>query len=616
MVRLYAQPNFNKKTQDANNAPVSKNATTAKTISSSVENLKTQITQIVRTTEQLKAPQKPPIPPKTDLVHQAFRQAQNLHSQSQSQSQLENSIKTPGSSTNKEIEGKLGAQHSTPPTFTDPVNELVDDPPPPVPKTPPPPPPPPALTSDKPIISIGGKSTKRVAAEVPPPMVKNFHSDSVGFEIELAGISVTMSANAQRTFAFVRTNDDKKDPLFMVTKDMITGTFKKGEAAYTENVLELVSYPCEATNTDAVMNRKNAILWFMEVLRNHTKNSGEGESKNLSDLISPDGKYAMIVTNNNHTFRGNTPNIPDGGYQATMAIKAEDFGNKTTKASIELENAHWYKDNKEKFGKIFNNTERNWDDVAKAKTAFIYLGAQMINTINLAGNYNIAIETWTPATPSKQDFSDPSIKNLWRIMPRSSANVMLNILSDKDQKKVRNLLKETLKDVELLKKTFPNKTLSEQEVNGYMSLAANVQDYLFSNKAILSGHSYPDVTITNDKNEKAAALLFEFRALSHFHDDLKNMMPFEETVAISTKSVLDIALEKIGQGNKRNLVQSIDLKINNMMKDNKNKEQFMLFMENKNGIKYDIGAFNPSKMPIVSKCNWLSEYHQEEWLNL
>ncbi len=384
-------------------------------------------------------------------------------------------------------------------------------------------------------------------AVIVPEFGSHFETSSIGIENELSGLIVALPSNSTQKFGYV--HDAKDNPLFMLTKDMNQGGYTnptgikdvKGIGKWQTHTIELVTYPSEIRDKEAIDNRKDAMLWLAKVFTNHINQSNH---KALSNLVSEDGRFTLAIANPNHLIaagngmsieaQGQNIGMTPSGQQASMGVSAKDFGTGTSDELKLLESAPWYKAAlRKEFSANAGNVKL--DDQEAAQNVFAYLTSIYSKTADLAKEYGIYINDWDPndegIRPNAQGLTDPKVKNAWEILPRTKPKLMLNLLSDNDSRYVRQQISAKLKS-------------SHSE-----SLAKNVFAY-FQDGGEVAGHGINNAT-TGSTGNPEPAILFEFRTVP---SALTEFVPRTESTA-----KLDVkTLDQFGAADRKMVITEIN----------------------------------------------------------
>lgn len=202
----------------------------------------------------------------------------------------------------------------------------------------------------------GAPMAARPARAVAPGFESSFPAPSIGTESELSGSVVALPESADRTFAFV-SKVDTDEPLLMVTKDMGSGGYTNPthlpmaqRGNWQTHTVELITYPSRLGDQVAVGARNDATQWLLDVFKDRL---GVHNHQPLESMISPDGLYRLQVTSDRHVIAAGTgleleglPSVsmPTTGQQATLGVRAVDFGTRATdELRLLADRAHWYK---------------------------------------------------------------------------------------------------------------------------------------------------------------------------------------------------------------------------------------------------------------------------------
>ncbi|MGU5793553.1 MARTX multifunctional-autoprocessing repeats-in-toxin holotoxin RtxA [Aeromonas hydrophila] len=381
-------------------------------------------------------------------------------------------------------------------------------------------------------VDLTGLHGPRPGSKAVPEFSSHFDGSSIGIENELTGLVVALPKNSAQKFGYV--HDAAGNPLFMLTKDMNQGGYTnpagisdvKGINQWQTHTIELVTYPSEMQDQQAVEARKEAMLWLA---REFTQHISQTNHTRLSDLVSEDGRFTLVISNANHVIaagngaardgQGQTIGMTPSGQQATVAVSAKAFGSGSSQEIRLLESAPWY--HPELKDLLLSNTANvQWEDAATAQNVFAYLTSIYGKTADLAREYGIHINDWDPLaegiTPNAQGLTDPKVKNAWEILPRTKPVAMLALLSAHDRKLVSEQILATLK-------------------SAYSpALAQNIYDY-FKFGGEVAGHGINNAT-TGDSKHPEPAILFEFRQVPN---ELSQFVPKSESTARVELKTLD-----------------------------------------------------------------------------
>lgn len=152
----------------------------------------------------------------------------------------------------------------------------------------------------------------------------------------------------------------------------------------------------------AVEARKEAMLWLA---REFTQHISQTNHTRLSDLVSEDGRFTLVISNANHVIaagngaardgQGQTIGMTPSGQQATVAVSAKAFGTGSSQEIRLLESAPRYHPELKEL--LLSNTANvQWEDAATAQNVFAYLTSIYGKTADLAREYGIHINDWDP----------------------------------------------------------------------------------------------------------------------------------------------------------------------------------------------------------------------------
>ena len=318
--------------------------------------------------------------------------------------------------------------------------------------------------------------------DVIPEFNKDFKGNSIGIEAELSGVKVDLSKQASQKFGFVKSG---RDPLFMLTKDMSRGyTYFDNKQSYTPYTIELVSYPCEINDAGAIKIRKDAIHWFLQILQDHITNKNRTK---LGDQVSADGKFTIVITNENHKISADGSGSPrvrmsQKNMQVTIGVGARAFVDNTSPEVNLIKKAPWYS-SRLKFNFLENNPLGTLEERQISANVFAYLASIMHKLADFAINKKVTFRMI--------DIIDPALKNSWVILPRTKPSLMLNLLSLKDKEKVCTQIRTDLT-------TYTNDP----------KLVKEIYDYIILEKGEVAGHG---INAARTGDPLMQAILFEFR---------------------------------------------------------------------------------------------------------
>ncbi|CZF86330.1 actin cross-linking domain-containing toxin [Grimontia marina] len=433
-------------------------------------------------------------------------------------------------------------------------------------------------------------------AAVVPPFEKHFETASIGIENELTGLVVTLPESASPEFGYV--HDSNKKPLFMLTKDMKQGKYENpkevkdiiGIDKFNTYTLELITYPSEIRDQEAISSRNEAILWLADVFTAHINSSNNHAP--LKNITSENNRFTLAIANPNHLIAsGNgatkdsavqTIGITQSGQQATIAVRAKDFGTGSSDELRLLEAASWYQPGlREAFLETAKAEGVELHDARTAQNVFAYLASIYTKTADLAKKYGLHINEWDPAsegirTTVREGLTDPEVKNSWGILPRTKPFQMLTILENSsDSRYVKQKLASHLK---------ASSTYSE-------SLAKNVAAY-FQTGGGVSKKTINNATTGSDKD---MAILFEFRTVL---PEISKYLPKSES-----KTKLDI---KIMDQFKPEDRKEINKEINTLIRKS---SEFISWYQKKRVDDGKTALKDPTQAASVSSIN-----EKAEWL--
>ncbi|OSP51466.1 RTX toxin RtxA [Aeromonas hydrophila] len=448
-------------------------------------------------------------------------------------------------------------------------------------------------------VDLTGLHGPRTGSKAVPEFSSHFDGSSIGIENELTGLVVALPKNSAQKFGYV--HDAAGNPLFMLTKDMNQGGYTnpagisdvKGINQWQTHTIELVTYPSEMQDQQAVEARKEAMLWLA---REFTQHIGQTNHTRLSDLVSEDGRFTLVISNANHVIaagngaardgQGQTIGMTPSGQQATVAVSAKAFGSGSSQEIRLLESAPWY--HPELKDLLLSNTANvQWEDAATAQNVFAYLTSIYGKTADLAREYGIHINDWDPLaegiTPNAQGLTDPKVKNAWEILPRTKPVAMLALLSAHDRKLVSEQILATLK-------------------SAYSpALAQNIYDY-FKFGGEVAGHGINNAT-TGDSKHPEPAILFEFRQVPN---ELSQFVPKSE----STARVEVKTLDQFDPVSRRTIVAAV----NNLVEQSADFDSWYQAYRERQGLP---PVKNAKKVASANhKAEWVMANHAEAWSQL
>ncbi|PNO52338.1 MARTX multifunctional-autoprocessing repeats-in-toxin holotoxin RtxA [Aeromonas hydrophila] len=448
-------------------------------------------------------------------------------------------------------------------------------------------------------VDLTGLHGPRPGSKAVPEFSSHFDGSSIGIENELTGLVVALPKNSAQKFGYV--HDAAGNPLFMLTKDMNQGGYTnpagisdvKGINQWQTHTIELVTYPSEMQDQQAVEARKEAMLWLA---REFTQHISQTNHTRLSDLVSEDGRFTLVISNANHVIaagngaardgQGQTIGMTPSGQQATVAVSAKEFGSGSSQEIRLLESAPWYHPELKEL--LLSNTANvQWEDAATAQNVFAYLTSIYGKTADLAREYGIHINDWDPLaegiTPNAQGLTDPKVKNAWEILPRTKPVAMLALLSAHDRKLVSEQILATLK-------------------SAYSpALAQNIYDY-FKFGGEVAGHGINNAT-TGDSKHPEPAILFEFRQVPN---ELSQFVPKSE----STARVEVKTLDQFDPVSRRTIVAAV----NNLVEQSADFDSWYQAYRERQGLP---PVKNAKKVASANhKAEWVMANHAEAWSQL
>ena len=109
-----------------------------------------------------------------------------------------------------------------------------------------------------------------------------------------------------------------------------------------------MTYPSSKNDPSAIEGRNSAVQFLVETLN---ASLGTSTHQPLTSTKSADNRFELVVVNQKHVIAPGNGTLVDGqssvsmalsGQQATMGVKAEDFGTGKNPDLILLEKAPWY----------------------------------------------------------------------------------------------------------------------------------------------------------------------------------------------------------------------------------------------------------------------------------
>ncbi|WP_405895499.1 actin cross-linking domain-containing toxin [Streptomyces sp. NBC_00104] len=460
--------------------------------------------------------------------------------------------------------------------------------------------PPPVPAAAPPVHMSGAPMAARPARAVAPGFESSFPAPSIGTESELSGFVVALPESADRTFAFV-SKVDTDEPLLMVTKDMGSGGYTNPthlpmaqRGNWQTHTVELITYPSRLGDQVAVGARNDATQWLLDVFKDRL---GVHNHQPLESMISPDGLYRLQVTSDRHVIAAGTgleleglPSVsmPTTGQQATLGVRAVDFGTRATdELRLLADRAHWYKP-------AFRNDDalrtalsrETLDAPQQVENAYTYVKSVIDFTSHLVNRHGIPMEGWAGAPPYR-GLTHPAVKNEWGVLPRTRPSLVLDSLSSGDRAVTLRLLRET-------------------PALGDESIWTAARQYILNGNEV-AGRGINNATVGGER-----ALLFEFRTLP---DELKGSVPREKVLV----SLVSDPLAELG-GNRATAVQ----KINDFVSGPENRDAFADWYRAEFPRDPDAGRIHRNKSTdsilrmaaARHKAEWIAVRHPRTWQDI
>ena len=399
--------------------------------------------------------------------------------------------------------------------------------------------------------SVPGKEMNEAATEAAPEFGSHFEDTSIGIENELTGFVCALPQNSSQKFAWVKGADGT--PLVMITKDMKHGSYAnpanrdnvKEQDQWKVHTVELVTYPSAMKDKSSIKERNDSMLWLAEHFTDRITNHNH---KSLSPITSDDGRFQLIVSYQNHVLAAGygasimpasgAVGMSAGGQQATIGVKATDFGSGSSPELQMLEAAPWYNHAYKDDLDSFVDTE-GVEDLGTMKNIYAYLLSVFVYTANLCQKWGIYIEDWDPQAHGIEvqvaGLTDPKVKNDWGILPRTAPKVMWDLLKGKDKADVSNAIN----------------TRGSQIVPDPL-LWKCIYQY-FQGAGEVAGHGINNATIGDEENPDQAAL-FEFRQMT------KELQEYAPTTGQAT--VVTMTMDQFKGSKRKNVVKAVDEIIN------------------------------------------------------
>ncbi|MET9269882.1 actin cross-linking domain-containing toxin [Kribbella sp. NPDC003557] len=503
---------------------------------------------------------------------------------------LKNRPRLPGGMDGRTAPAPAGTGHAAPAPGT--TGHGAPPPPPPPPPgvghAAPPAPPPPVGTGH-----VGGGRTgpapERTQQTAAPGFRKEFDGASYGSESELGGFVVAMPEGTNRTFAFVK-EVGSDDPLIMVTKDMSNGVYRNPDnlpqasgGNWRTHTVELVSYPAKVGDNAGIAVRDEATQFLLDVFKGRISLANH---RPMEPVISPDGRFALQITNDRHVLAsGNgmhldepgSVTMPPGGQQLTVGVKATDFSGAASNDLRLLDNP-WYQP---EFAAddALRAVSHQLDNPQQVENAYTYLKSIMSFTAKQVDKHGIPIGDYPGKAPYR-GLTDPAVKNDWAVLPRTRPNIVLESLTGPDRAATLKLLRET-------------------PPVGDAAIWKEVRQYLLGGGEV-AGHGINNATIAGEK-----ALLFEFRTVP---DGLKHLVPKQAAPVVNVTDTL------AGLGPRRaDVVRQLDT----VLSDPANRADFSSWFGE---LKPNLAGRPPEKLigiaSAAQKAEWLMTHRPVAWQGL
>ncbi|MFD7299508.1 actin cross-linking domain-containing toxin [Streptomyces pharetrae] len=361
-------------------------------------------------------------------------------------------------------------------------------------------------------------------AQGAPEFGKSFAGPSIGVESELSGFVCALPESASRTFAYVK-SVATDDPLVMVTKDMAQGPYQNPtpgavprRGRWQAHTVELVTYPSVMSDDAQTASRNLAVQFLLDHFKAHL---AAHNHEPLVSTTSADGQFRLEVTSRDHVLAtGNgmqadappSVSMPTGGQQATMGVKAKEFGTGATDELKLLESAPWYQPERKAYalGKL-QDEQTPVQDPDSVANVYAYLISVIAFTASLTVRFSLPMDGYDPTgEPRAQGLTDPQVKNQWKILPRTKPSLMLSTLQPGDKSRTQALLRET------------------SPIGDPNAWAAARNYILYGNE--VAGHGINDATVGGE-----SAALFEFREIP---GELKKYAPKERESVVAVSDPL------------------------------------------------------------------------------
>ncbi|MGW5210619.1 actin cross-linking domain-containing toxin [Streptomyces sp. NPDC004051] len=339
-------------------------------------------------------------------------------------------------------------------------------------------------------------------ADAAPEFGKSFAGPSIGVESELGGFVCALPASASRTFAYVK-SVATGDPLVMVTKDMLQGSYRNplpdAEAVrgnWNVHTVELVTYPSAIGDDAQTADRELAVQFLLDHFRTRL---GTHNHQPLESATSADNRFKLEVTvrdhvlatgNGSHADAPPSVSMPAGGQQATMGVKAKEFGTGATEELKLLESAPWYRPELKEYAlQRLQDGEPSLQNPDNVANAYAYLASIIRFTAELIVRFSLPMDGYEPENAQQvTGLTDPQVKNQWGILPRTKPSLMLNTLRPEEKSATQKLLRETA------------------AAGDAAAWRAAMKYIIYGNE--VAGHGINDATVGGE-----SAALFEFRTI-------------------------------------------------------------------------------------------------------